>query len=44
MSSILIVEDERKIAELLRDFLRQSGFQTSIVNRGDEVIPWLKKH
>ena len=44
MSSILIVEDERKIAELLRDFLRQSGFQTLIVNRGDEVIPWLKKH
>ena len=44
MSSILIVEYERKIAELLRDFLRQSGFQTSIVNRGDEVIPWLKKH
>ena len=39
MSSILIVEDERKIAELLRGFLRQSGFQTSIVNRGDEVIP-----
>ncbi|MBC8259987.1 MAG: response regulator [SAR324 cluster bacterium] len=43
MDSILIVEDEIKIAELLQDYLKQSGYETWIVNRGDEVVPWLKK-
>ncbi len=34
---ILVVEDERKIAELLRDYLREAGFSVSCVDRGDLV-------
>lgn len=41
---ILIVEDERKLAELLRDYLAQEGFDTAIVGRGDEVEAWLEKN
>jgi len=44
MDKILIVEDEKKIAELLRDYLRQTGYETHILLRGDEVIPWVKKN
>ncbi len=35
--TILIVEDEEKIAALLRDYLTQSGFQVRWVGRGDEA-------
>ena len=34
---ILIVEDEEKIAALLRDYLQQEGYQTRWLERGDEV-------
>jgi two-component system response regulator BaeR len=44
MTKILIVEDEKKIAELLSDYLRQTGYETHILLRGDEVIPWVKKN
>ena len=44
MSYILIVEDEKKIAELLRDYLKQAGFDTHILTRGDNVIPWIKNN
>ncbi len=40
---ILIVEDESKIAGLLRDYLEQSGYAVSILDRGDETIPYVKK-
>jgi two-component system, OmpR family, response regulator BaeR len=35
---ILIVEDDVKIAELLRDYLEHEGFDVSILNRGESVI------
>ena len=36
---ILIVEDEPKIASLLRDYLRShAGFSSSMVHRGDEAL------
>lgn len=38
---ILIVEDEPKIAALLRDYLVQSGYQTAHLDRGDEVERWV---
>lgn len=41
---VLIVEDEVKLATLLRDYLAQSGFETSIVHNGSEVEPWLEAH
>ncbi len=38
-ATILIVEDEEKIATLLRDYLEKTGgYQTCWVNRGDEVM------
>jgi len=35
---ILIVEDDKKIIELLGDYLKESGFKTSAMTRGDRVI------
>jgi two-component system response regulator BaeR len=40
---ILIVEDEEKIAALLRDYLQQEGYQTHCLERGDEVDHWVKQ-
>lgn len=44
MSNILIVEDEKKIAELLRDYIKLAGFDIHILTRGDKVIPWIKNN
>jgi len=41
---ILIVEDEKKIAELLRDYLEKAGYTVSIQERGDRVIPLFKNN
>ncbi len=40
---ILIVEDEIKIARLLRDYLVNAGYTASCMDRGDTVIPLVKK-
>jgi two-component system response regulator BaeR len=39
---ILVVEDEKKIAEILNDYLRNEGYNVSLVSRGDEVIEKVK--
>jgi len=36
---ILIVEDERKLADLLRDYLSEAGYTVSWPDRGDRVVP-----
>lgn len=36
---ILIVEDEPKIAQLLADYLNQSGYETHIIQDGLDVMP-----
>lgn len=41
---ILIVEDEDKIAEVLRDYLRPHGFEVHRLARGDEVDAWMREH
>ena len=41
---VLFVEDEVKLAGLLRDYLAQDGFEVSVLHRGDEVEPWLAGH
>jgi two-component system, OmpR family, response regulator BaeR len=41
---ILIVEDEEKLASLLRDYLAQEGFEVAMLHRGDEVEAWLGEH
>jgi len=40
---VLIVEDENKIARLLKDYLEKAGFRTSVLAEGDQVIPKVKK-
>jgi two-component system response regulator BaeR len=40
---ILIVEDEIKIAEILRDYLVSAGFRVSCLDRGDSVPPHVKQ-
>jgi two-component system response regulator BaeR len=39
---VLIVEDEPKLAALLADYLRQSGYQTETIGDGLAVLPWLR--
>jgi two-component system, OmpR family, response regulator BaeR len=39
---ILIVEDEDKISEVLRDYLRREGYETHRLSRGDEVVDWVR--
>jgi len=39
---ILIVEDEPKIAEILRDYLVREGYETSHLDRGDLVEDWVR--
>jgi two-component system, OmpR family, response regulator BaeR len=41
---ILIVEDEEKIADVLRDYLRQQGYDTHHLARGDLVVPWVREN
>jgi two-component system, OmpR family, response regulator BaeR len=39
---VLIIEDEEKIATLLRDYLERSGFRASLIDRGDGAVPFIK--
>jgi two-component system, OmpR family, response regulator BaeR len=41
---ILIVEDEPKLASLLVDYLRSSGFATRVIADGLEVVPAVRAH
>jgi two-component system response regulator BaeR len=40
---ILVVEDEKKIADLLCDYLEEAGFRTSTQDNGNRVITQVKK-
>lgn len=43
--TILIAEDEPKIAALLAEYLqKQGGFETRLLQRGDEVPSWVRQH
>lgn len=41
-SKILVVEDEFKIANLLRDYLEQSGYTAHCIDNGLEVVDYVK--
>jgi len=43
VNQILIVEDEPKLATLLRDYLNQSGFEVTILDNGLEVVPYVRE-
>jgi two-component system, OmpR family, response regulator BaeR len=40
---ILIVEDEQKIASLLKEYLEKAGFRATIAGRGDQAIAQVRK-
>lgn len=41
---ILIVEDEPKLAQLLVDYLQQSGFETQVISDGQQAADFLTEH
>jgi two-component system response regulator BaeR len=41
---LLVVEDEIKLAGLLRDYLAQEGYEVAMLHRGDEVEEWVRTH
>jgi two-component system, OmpR family, response regulator BaeR len=41
---VLIVEDEAKLARLLADYLSDAGYQSTCLDNGRDVIPWVKAH
>ncbi|PKG97297.1 response regulator [Paraglaciecola sp. MB-3u-78] len=43
-SHVLIVEDEKKLASLLADYLAMSEYETSCLHDGLGVEPWLCEH
>jgi two-component system response regulator BaeR len=44
IQTILIVEDEPKLAKLLDDYLKQSGFNTHIIDDGLEALNWITQN
>jgi len=44
MSTILVVEDEPKLAALMADYLKASGFAAHCIADGLEVVPWVREH
>ncbi|MGK0247478.1 MAG: two-component system response regulator BaeR [Oleispira sp.] len=42
--TILIVEDEPKLAQLLVDYLQQSGFDTQVIADGQQALAWITQH
>ncbi len=44
LPSILIVEDEQKLATLLHDYLKAANYQPTMIHHGDEVISWVKNN
>ena len=41
-AKILVVEDEPKLAGLLRDYLRQGGYTPFCLTEGTAVVPWVR--
>ena len=42
--SVLIVEDEMILANILIEYLQKNGFQTKHIASGSKVIPWVKEN
>lgn len=42
--TILIVEDEIKISQLLQDYLHHQGYSTFIIDDGAKVLPWFERN
>lgn len=44
MTTILIVEDESRLAQLVADYLAAAGFGSHCLADGNEVVPWVREH
>lgn len=44
MSTVLIVEDEKKLAELLKDYLVQANFTPTILANGLEAVSYVREN
>ena len=42
--TILVVEDEVKLANILIEYLQKDGFHTKHIATGSKVLPWVKKN
>jgi two-component system response regulator BaeR len=42
--SILIVEDEVKLAQLLADYFKQTEYDPHLIHHGNDVISWVKEN
>ena len=42
MNTVLIVEDEPKLAALEADYLKSAGFEAHTIANGLDVVPWVK--
>jgi len=42
VKSVLVVEDEPKLAALVADYLKADGFAAHIIGDGLEVVPWVR--
>ncbi|MDO6459143.1 response regulator [Granulosicoccaceae sp. 1_MG-2023] len=41
---IVVVEDEEKIAQLLKDYLSQDSFQVTLLNTGEGAVDFIREH
>ena len=44
MSTVLIVEDEPKLASLVADYLKAAGYEAHCIENGLEAVPWVKRN
>jgi two-component system response regulator BaeR len=44
MSTILVVEDEPKLAALVADYLRAEAFGVHLIDDGLQVVPWVREN
>lgn len=42
--SILVVEDEARLARVLADYLERAGFSCHVLGDGLAVVPWVREH
>lgn len=41
---ILVVEDQQKLAKVLRDYLQEAGYATHWLDNGSEVVSWVREN
>ena len=44
IAHVLLVEDEPKLAALMRDYLAAAGYRVSVLERGDGAVDWVRDH